>query len=150
MKIKTLLENINNIFLLILNCIKISIVAIIIFFIYNFYSDIMHFFKKETKKNNIPSYKLEDIIIKVDNNFEKNTKSLLQKINERFFTNNKEQIKIINGSQVTIIIDGSLSMQQSNLLLKNALCKIYIDKIQNENDLNKKRIFEILSHLYCY
>jgi len=150
MKIKTLLENINNIFLLILNCIKISIITIIIFFIYNFYSDIIHFFKKETTKNNIPSYKLEDIIIKVDSNFEKNTKSLLQKINERFFTNDKEQIKVINGSQVTIIIDGSLPIQQSNLLLKNALCKIYIDKIQNENDLNKKRIFEILSHLYCY
>ena len=150
MKIKTLLENINNIFLLILNCIKISIIAVIIFFIYNFYSDIVHFFKKETTKNNIPSYKLEDIIIKVDNNFEKNTKSLLQKINERFFTNDKEQIKIISGSQVTIIINGLLPIQESNMLLKNALCKVYINKVENENDLNRKKVFEILSHLYCY
>jgi|LauGreDrversion4_2_1035121.scaffolds.fasta_scaffold22766_6 hypothetical protein len=149
MKIKNILTIINNLLHLILTIIKISIIISIVYFVSIFYKDIVNLifiFKNDVK---LPSYTLSDVTIIVDDNFNNNSKSFIQKLKEKFLNDNKQQIKISYNKNIVITIDGSLEIEKSNQLLKDALCNIYKQKFNLELDLNKKRVFDVLKNLYC-
>ncbi len=134
---------------LILTIIKISIIISIVYFVSIFYKDIVNLifiFKNDVK---LPSYTLSDVTIIVDDNFNNNSKSFIQKLKEKFLNDNKQQIKISYNKNIVITIDGSLEIEKSNQLLKDALCNIYKQKFNLELDLNKKRVFDVLKNLYC-
>jgi hypothetical protein len=149
MKSNNFLNNVNSLLALIFNVIKIGLVVGIVYFISTFYSDLIGMFQNFGKGNKLPSYKLEDIMITVDDNFNKHSKSILQKINERWFHGEEQHIKVSGYNNINIIVDGQLNKHSRNDLIKKELCVIYEGKYNEEVDLNKKRVYDVLKDFYC-
>lgn len=149
MKKDNFLNNVNSLLALTLNVIKLGFVVGIIYFVSTFYSDLIGLFQNFGKGNKLPSYKLEDIVITVDDNFNKHSKSILQKINERWFHGEEQHIKVSGYNNINIIVDGAINKLDRNSLIKKELCNIYEGKYNEEVDLNKKRVFDVLKDFYC-
>lgn len=150
MKDNNFFNQLNDFLLFILNLFKISIILIIIILFYNIYSNVVSIPNYFKSKKDLPSYKMENIKISIDNNFNKNSKSIFQKINERFFNSDLQVVKVIKNKDITIIIDGSLDILSRNILIKKELCFIYTEKLDKELDLNNKRNLQTLKELFCY
>ena len=98
----------------------------------------------------LPYQSLEDVVIVVDDDYNKHSKSSIQKFKEWIFENDaKEYSKIsYQGSKLNIIVDGQYT--QINKEIKKQLCFIYSNKYGQDIDLNKKRVDEVLKNLYCF
>jgi hypothetical protein len=98
----------------------------------------------------LPYQSLEDIVIVVDDNYHKYSKSPIQKFKEWIFRNDvKEYSKIsYQGNKLNIIVDGQYG--KINAEIKKQLCFIYSNKYSQDIDLNKKRVDEVLKNLYCF
>jgi hypothetical protein len=149
MKSNNFLQNIQFLVVLILSVIKLSIMIGVIYFISIFYIDIIDIFKNYNKGNKLPSYKLDDIVITIDDDFNKHSKSIFQKINEKWLHGEKQHIKVTGYNNINIIIDGAVNKNDRNIMIKKELCVIYDNKHKEEVDLNKKRVFDILKEFYC-
>jgi len=145
---KTFLNSLDQLLSIIIKLSKISILFLIVYFAYNSIDKIQHLFIRKSK---IPVTTIEVIKISVDENFHKNSKSLFQKFNEYFRDHEIQHIKSkVSNNEIYIIIDGQYEMHQRNILLKQELCTIYTNRHNTENDLNKKRSYEMLTDLYCF
>lgn len=146
---KNVLKNIDYSMSIILKSCKILFIVFLAILGIKFYLMINPWHELETQDvSSLPSQNLDYITLVVDDNYEKNSKTIFQKVKEKFFKEEEQQSRIeYNSQKVFIIVNGQYKFLNSEL--KKQLCVVYTKKYENEVNLNNKRVSEVLKNLYC-
>jgi hypothetical protein len=146
---KNVLKNIDYGMSIILKSCKILFIVFLVVLGAKFYLMINPGHETESSYvSSLPSQNLDHITLVVDDNYDKNSKTILQKIREKFFKEEEQHSRIeYKSERVFIIVNGQYRFLNSEV--KKQLCVVYSRKYKDEVDLNKKRVNEVLKNLYC-